>query len=259
MVSWIRSEVGWGKEFFTFLREVDSGKIVAGDGVSVQDSGPMSSHPLIIAIDGPAASGKSTVAKRVARELEIVFVSSGAMYRAFTWWVLENGVDPEKTNAVVSLLGETGFVCGEEDSIGTISIGGKRLTSAEMSAEVVNSNVSVIAAIPEVRSRLVSEQRAYARENGVVMEGRDIGSVVFPDTPHKFYIDASPEVREQRRRAEGIQDSIAARDRIDSSRKASPLVIPDDATVVDSSFLSVEEVVDRVVSAVRGQSLRDLQ
>ncbi len=192
----------------------------------------MSGNPsLVIAIDGPAASGKSTVAKRLASELGIVFVSSGGMYRAFTWWVLENGVDPARTGDVEALLEKTEFQCGEQDNIGTIA---------------VNGGVSLVAAIPSVRSRLVDEQRAYAKERGVVMEGRDIGSVVFPDTSNKFYIDASPEVREQRRRAEGIDDSIAARDKMDSNRKASPLVIPEDATVVDSSDLSIEEVVEKV-------------
>ena len=98
----------------------------------------------------------------------------------------------------------------------------------------------------------MAEQRAYAHSAGVVMEGRDIGSVVFPDTPHKFYIDASPEVRERRRRAEGVQDTVAERDKLDSSRQASPLVVPEDATVVDSSELSVDQVVARVVGVLRG-------
>ncbi len=207
---------------------------------------------LVIAIDGPAASGKSTVAKRLAAELGIVFVSSGGMYRAFTWWVLENGLDPGDTAAVEDLLGRTEFQCGEENNIGTIAVNGQLLTREQMANEAVNGGVSLVAAIPSVRSRLVDEQRAYARENGVVMEGRDIGSVVFPDTPHKFYIDASPEVREQRRKAEGIDDSIAARDKLDSSRKASPLVIPEDATVVDSSELTIEEVVEKVRDSIQG-------
>lgn len=130
------------------------------------------------------------------------------------------------------------------------------MTRAELSAPEVNAAVSAVAAIPEVRERLVAEQRRYGLERGVVMEGRDIGSVVFPDTPHKFYIDASPEVREARRRAEGIADSIAKRDRIDSSRSASPLVVPDGALVVDSSELSVDEVVARVLAAVREPARR---
>lgn len=206
--------------------------------------------PLIIAIDGPAASGKSTVAKRVAAALGIVFVSSGEMYRAFTWWVLENRIDPSDTARVLDLLNRTDFTCGEENGIGTIAVGGVPMTRTELAATDVNAGVSPIAAIPEVRERLVAEQRRYAAERGVVMEGRDIGSVVFPDTPYKFYIDASPEVREARRKAEGIADSIAQRDRIDSSRKASPLVIPSDAVVVDSSELAVEEVVDRVLASI---------
>ena len=205
---------------------------------------------LVIAIDGPAASGKSTVAKRLASELGIVFVSSGGMYRAFTWWVLENGVDPARTGDVEALLEKTEFQCGEENHIGTIAVNGQLLSREQLANEAVNGGVSLVAAIPLVRSRLVDEQRAYARERGVVMEGRDIGSVVFPDTPNKFYIDASPEVREQRRRAEGIDDSIAARDKMDSSRKASPLVIPEDATVVDSSDLSIEEVVEKVKESI---------
>jgi CMP/dCMP kinase len=211
-------------------------------------SGPT---PIIVAIDGPAASGKSTVAKRVAAELGCVFVNSGGMYRAFTWWVLQNGIDPENTTEVLRLLAATDFSCGEEDGMGTITVGGTRMTRAEMASTEVNANVSVIAAIPEVRERLVAEQRHYAERNGVVMEGRDIGSVVFPGTPYKFYIDASPEVREQRRRSEGITDSIANRDRIDSNRKASPLVIPEDAVLIDSSDLSADEVVETVMASIR--------
>ncbi len=210
-----------------------------------------SNAPLIIAIDGPAASGKSTVARRIAAELEAVFVNSGAMYRAFTWWVLECQVDPADTAAVIDLLERTNFESGESDRVGTISVEGKLMSRDELSEQRVNSNVSIIASVPEVRTRLVAEQRDYASQKSVVMEGRDIGSVVFPDTPFKFYIDASPEVREQRRRAEGIEDSILARDKIDSSRKASPLVIPEDATVVDSSYMGIDEVVDAVLSAIR--------
>lgn len=220
--------------------------------VTRQHADDMSSNaPLIIAIDGPAASGKSTVAKRIAAELGAVFVNSGAMYRAFTWWVLENEVDPSDPAAVVALLGETQLESGESDRVGTVSIDGKLMSRGELSEERVNSNVSAVASVPEVRERLVSEQREYAEFNSVVMEGRDIGSVVFPDTPFKFYIDASPEVREQRRRAEGIEDSILARDKQDSSRKASPLVIPDDAIVVDSSYMGIDDVVATVISAIR--------
>jgi len=206
---------------------------------------------LIVAIDGPAASGKSTVARRLAGELGLVFVSSGAMYRAFTWRVVQGGIDPADTGAVIELLATTTFRCEEHDGAAVVEMDGRPMTAGELSAPEVNRNVSAVSAIPEVRERLVAEQRAYARRIGVVMEGRDIGSVVFPDTPHKFYIDASPEVREQRRRAEGVEDTVAERDKLDSSRKASPLLVAEDATVVDSSELSVDEVVKRIVEAIQ--------
>lgn len=208
-------------------------------------------NPVIIAIDGPAASGKSTVARRVARALNCVFVNSGEMYRAFTWWTLHNNVAPADTAAVIDLLEKTTFNCGREELIGFVEVADRRLTEDEMKSDAVNSNVSAIAAIPEVRARLVEEQRAYARRSDLVMEGRDIGSVVFPDTPHKFFIDASPEIRAARRSAEGIKDSIEARDLADSMRAASPLKVADDAMKIDSSDLSPDEVVDIVVDAIR--------
>jgi len=207
--------------------------------------------PFVIAIDGPAASGKSTVARRVAERLGVLFVNSGAMYRGFTWWVLENGVDPSDTAAVVALLGETEFACGEAGGVGTLSVAGTPMGDEQLSAEPVNRAVSAVATIPEVRERLVAEQRKYGERAGVVMEGRDIGTVVFPDAPYKFYIDASPEVRERRRRAQGIVDSIADRDRTDSSRATSPLAAADDAIVIDSSELAIDEVVGRVVERVK--------
>lgn len=211
-------------------------------------------NPLIIAIDGPAASGKSTVARRVARKLECVFVNSGEMYRAFTWWTLHNQIDPNDTVAVVKLLEETQFTCGEEDLVGYVEVQGRRLTEEEMKNDAVNSSVSAIAAIAEVRARLVAEQRAFAAESSLVMEGRDIGTVVFPDTPYKFFIDASPEIRAARRSAEGIEDSIEARDLADSMRTASPLKVATDAMVIDSSFMGVDEVVDLVVDAIQWKS-----
>lgn len=206
---------------------------------------------LIIAIDGPAASGKSTVARRIAQSMGLVFVNSGEMYRAFTWWVLHNDLDPADTEAVIDLLKETKFESGAEDGIGTISVQGRRLGREELKSDAVNGAVSQISAIPQVRSRLVSEQRAYAEQGSVVMEGRDIGSVVFPDTPFKFFIDAAPEIRAARRKAEGIEDSVEARDLADSMRKSSPLKISSDAMVIDSSHLDIEEVVQLALDAIQ--------
>lgn len=209
---------------------------------------------IAIAIDGPAASGKSSVARRVAEELGFIFVNSGAMYRAFAWRVLAKELDANNEQAVLDLLQETQFECGEEEGVGTVLVNGVD-PGEELTSDSVNSTVSAIAAYPEVRERLVAAQRNYREHCNVVMEGRDIGSVVFADTPYKFYIDASPEVRERRRREQGIVDSIADRDRQDSTRKASPLVAAEGATVVDSSDLNLEEVVKEVMAALKGQGL----
>lgn len=207
-----------------------------------------------IAIDGPAASGKSSVARRVAEDLGFVFVSSGLMYRAFAWQVARSGIDAGNPEKVVGLLNQTQFECGEKDGVGTVLVDGED-PGEELTSDLVNSTVSAIAAYPEVRQRLVAAQRAYRDRGNVVMEGRDIGSVVFANTPYKFYIDASPAVREQRRRAQGIKDNIGDRDRQDSTRATSPLIAVEDATVVDSSELSLEEVVGEVLESLRGQGL----
>lgn len=207
-----------------------------------------------IAIDGPAASGKSSVARRVAKRLGFVFVNSGAMYRTFTWWALENGIDCTDREAVLTLLAQAQFTCGEEDGVATVSVDGRDPGEA-LRREDVNANVSAIAAYPEVRERLVAAQRAQRMTANVVMEGRDIGTVVFADSPYKFYIDASEEVRQQRRRAEGIEDSISERDRKDSTREASPLTVADNAFVIDSSELSLDEVVEKVLAKLREDGL----
>lgn len=211
---------------------------------------------IAIAIDGPAASGKSSVARRVAEELGFVFVNSGAMYRAFAWQVIQSRVDASDADAVLELLGKTQFECGEQEGVGTVLVNGVD-PGEELTSDSVNSTVSAIATYPEVRERLVAAQRAYRDRSHVVMEGRDIGSVVFADTPYKFYIDASPEVREKRRRDQGIEDSIGERDRQDSTRKASPLVAAEGAIVVDSSDLNLEQVVEQVLAHLLEKGLVD--
>src|SRR5437588_10858022 len=120
----------------------------------------------------------------------------------------------------------------------------------------VNSEVSRVSTAPEVRKSLVQRMRDYARKHDLVVEGRDIGSVVFPDTPYKFYIDASPEVRSQRRAAQGLRDEIATRDRVDSSRAASPLIVARDAQVIDSSNLSIEGVVSEIMRRLEAKGLQ---
>jgi len=212
----------------------------------------------IIAIDGPAASGKSTVARMLARRLRLAYVNSGAMYRAVTWWMLRQGANPADPDSVLGLLPAMRIECGLENEVSTIRIGGEDPGEA-LFADEVNQNVSAIARIPEVRTLLVALQREYAMERSLVMEGRDIGSVVFPDTHYKFYIDASPDVRARRRAAQGQRDSITERDRADTSRKASPLTIAEDAHVIDSSNLTIDGVVGEIVGRLKlkGMEIRE--
>lgn len=214
----------------------------------------MPSHH-VIAVDGPAASGKSSVSRRVANQLGYAFVSSGLMYRAFTWVVCEAGIDAEADPAaVISLLGKTSIEAARRENELYLLINGTDPGDA-LTADHVNANVSKVAKIPEVRSALVAQQRACAETTDIVMEGRDICSVVFPQTPYKFYLDASEEVRAQRRSAQGLGDEIAERDRIDSTRKVSPLKIADGATVIDTSEMTLPQVVETMMGHLREQGL----
>ncbi|MEI6712967.1 MAG: (d)CMP kinase [Verrucomicrobiota bacterium] len=213
----------------------------------------MSTH-LVIAIDGPAASGKSSVAKVLARRLGYVYVNTGAMYRAVTWHVLASGVSPSDQDAVLALMASTKMDCDVAGHESSILINGVDPTP-NLVSEGVNGAVSAVATIPEVRRQLVALQRAYGDKTNSVMEGRDIGSAVFPETPYKFYIDASPEVRAQRRAKQGLQDSILQRDKVDSTRKMSPLVIAEDAHVIDSSHLTVDGVVGEIIGRLKIKGL----
>jgi cytidylate kinase len=210
----------------------------------------------VIAIDGPAASGKSSVSRVLAEKLGAIFVNSGAMYRAVTWAALEADIDPTDAAAVAAWVAELKISCGQEQGHSTIRINGQD-PEPHIREPRVNAAVSAISAVPEVRQILVDNLRSYARLGNIVMEGRDIGSVVFPDTPHKFYVDASEEVRAKRREAQGETDSIAKRDAQDSSRKTAPLKVAADAIVVDSSEMSLEQVVQALWPhlATRGLSL----
>ena len=208
----------------------------------------------VIAIDGPAASGKSSVARALAKRLGFDYVNTGAMYRAITWFIVSKGVPVPDTGRVQQLLHFAEIRCGLANGESTILIDGIDPTP-HLVADEVNANVSAIATIPEVRRILVAKQRAFASENDVVMEGRDIGSAVFPETPYKFYIDASPEVRARRRSAQGLQDSVAARDKVDSTRRTSPLIIAEDAHVIDSSNLTIDGVAGEIVGRLKLKGL----
>lgn len=209
---------------------------------------------VVIAIDGPAASGKSSVARALARRLRYIYVNTGAMYRAVTWLAVSKDVPVNDATRVHQLLHFTEIECGISAGESTIRLDGID-PAGHLVDEEVNANVSPISAIPEVRRVLVEKQRAYAGRGDLVVEGRDIGSVVFPNTPYKFYIDASQEVRAMRRARQGLQDSVSARDRVDSSRRTSPLIIAEDAHVIDSSNLTVDGVVGEIIGRLKLKGL----
>lgn len=209
----------------------------------------------VIAIDGPAGSGKSTVARLLADRLDLEYLDTGAMYRAVTFAALRRGIDPADAEPVAGLasrveLSVTADAVVVDGVDATIEIRGPEVTRA----------VSTVAANPAVRSELVSRQREWARRRGGgVLEGRDIGSVVFPDATLKVYLDARPEVRAARRSKEvsdlsyeTVAADIARRDALDQGRDASPLTRAGDAVEVDTSDLSVDEIVDLLVEQLDG-------
>src|ERR1700680_4283420 len=209
----------------------------------------------VVAIDGPAASGKSSVARELARRLGFLYVNSGAMYRAITWHVLQHGVDPDDGARIAQTVESARITCGLENNQSRILIDDVDPTD-HLRDDCVNEGVSRVSGVPRVREILVAKMRTYACHHDLVMEGRDIGSVVFPDTPYKFYIDASAEVRAQRRAAQGLRDEIAQRDRADSSRAASPLIVANDAEVIDTSKLTVDQVVDEIMKRLRDKNFQ---
>lgn len=215
---------------------------------------PADTSRFAIAIDGPAASGKSTLARRLAQRLGLVMVNSGAMYRAVTWKALEESIDPADSAAVVAMLDRIAIHCGEIGMTSTITIDGVDPGDA-LRGEAINANVSAIAAIPEVRKLLVDLQRNYLDHTSIIMEGRDIGSVVFPDTPFKIYVDADEAVRSARRSHVGEVDSVAKRDAADSERKHAPLVVADGAVVLDTSHHTIESGVDAAIEILKQQGL----
>ena len=209
---------------------------------------------IVIAIDGPAASGKSSVARRVSRRLGFSYIDSGAFYRAVTWWVLRRRADPASAQDVSALVAKSQLESGFEGDEAFLQIEGAD-PRAHLRDEDVNRAVSPVSIVPAVRACLTGHLRELAELRNVVVVGRDIGSVVFPQTPFKFYIDACEHVRQKRRSAEGQDDEIATRDRIDSSRATAPLTIARGATVIDTTHLSVDEVVDEMIRLLNARGL----
>jgi len=204
----------------------------------------------VIAIDGPAASGKSSVARELSRQLGFVYVNSGAIYRAITWHILQKEIDPEDNKCIMQALQSAPITGALQDNELRVVI--DNVDPADhLRDDRVNEKVARISQFPEVRQIVSEKLHRDAHSHNLIVEGRDIGSVVFPDTPYKFYVDASPQVRLQRRAAQGGRDEIAQRDRADSSRLVSPLIIAKDAHVIDTSHLAIDEVVGQIIGRLK--------
>jgi cytidylate kinase len=208
------------------------------------------SAPIVIAIDGTSASGKSTNAKRIARELDYIYVDTGAMYRTLAWYCLQKGVDVHDGKKVAAVLKKWKADLKCVDKQVRLQVDGyypeKEIRSSETSAAVPH-----VAAIPKVREWMKITQRDCARFGNLVMEGRDIGSHIFPETPFKFYLDAHLEERNKRRAADGVKEDLAARDQRDSQRAAAPLGIALGAMVINNSGQTPEQTSQIIIDQVR--------
>ncbi len=215
---------------------------------------------IAIAIDGPAGAGKSSVARKVANRLSLLYIDSGAMYRAVAWKALDDGVDISDEEAVTGMASNVKIELKPAAEATRVLVDGEEITSFIRTPEVTDAS-SKISAIGAVREILVRQQQAMGRETGVVMEGRDIGTVVFPDTRYKFYLDASVQERARRRKwdleqagyevdLDRLEREVAERDERDSTRSASPLMKVDDATLIETTGMSIEEVVDAIADRV---------
>ncbi|MFP6901533.1 MAG: (d)CMP kinase [Opitutales bacterium] len=207
---------------------------------------------LIITIDGGAASGKSTTARTLAERLDLMHVDTGSHYRSLCAAMLDNGIKPSDPH-LDDFLSGLELEPRIEGRSGKLSLDGITLDPDALRSERVNSHVSAFAAQPVVRNKLLDYQRTQAKVAedsgfaGLVMEGRDIGSVIFPDAPVRVFLHADPNLRANRRAAQGENDAIEARDATDSSRATAPLTCPDGAISIDTGANSVEEVVDQIV------------
>lgn len=212
---------------------------------------------LQVAIDGPASSGKSTVAKIIAKRFGYVYCDTGAMYRSVTWAALENGIDVSDTKQVIDLARriKITFEPGQPDQ--RVFVDGHEVTK-DIRTEKIAANVSAVAAIPEVRAQMVEQQRQIAQAGGIVMDGRDIGTTVLPEAQVKVFLVASAHERARRRYEENLQKGLATqsldeleaaiklRDQKDSTRKVSPLTQAKDAILIDTTSLTIDQVVDEI-------------
>jgi len=219
------------------------------------------SAPVIVAIDGPSGTGKSSTSKAVAAKLGLSYLDTGAQYRAATWWMLSNGIDVSDPDQIAAAAGKPVIVSGTNPSAPTITVDGTD-ASGPIRTQRVTSAVSAVSAVPQVRNRITGLQRSIATEaaRGIVVEGRDIGTTVLPDADLKVFLTASPEVRAARRSGElsgkeaaslaATREALVKRDAADSGRRTSPLQKADDAVEVDTTELTLEQVIECVVTLI---------
>lgn len=219
--------------------------------------------PIQIAIDGPAGAGKSSVAKKLADKLGFIYVDTGAMYRALTYKALKNGINLSNERSLVELakITEITFGCGKAQKV---FCDGEDVTELIRSPQV-SQKVSLVAAYPEVRKYMVKMQQSLGQNHNIIMDGRDIGTVVLPHAQYKFFLTASLEERAKRRKLElekkgyrftndDIIEEIAERDKLDSQREVGPLKPAEDAIVIDTSNLTLNEVINKILAIILGEN-----
>ncbi|MDU6398633.1 MAG: (d)CMP kinase [Veillonella sp.] len=221
----------------------------------------MNTHKITVAVDGPAGAGKSSISKIVAKKLGYLYIDTGAMYRSVTWAVLHNHIDVNNQKAVEALLPDLDLTMEASDDSCKVFIAGQDVTDFIRTPQV-NNAVSIVASYKGVRQYLVERQRLMAEAGGVILDGRDIGSVVLPNAELKIYLTASVEARAMRRylevkgtvneqTLEDIKDSVMQRDDMDKNRKESPLIQVEDAVLVDSSEMTFDETVEHILHLVQ--------
>ncbi|WP_329424332.1 (d)CMP kinase [Streptosporangium sp. NBC_01495] len=212
---------------------------------------------LVVAMDGPSGSGKSSASRGVARALGLRYLDTGAMYRAITWWMIQRGVDLADPEAIAARALDPVLTLGTDPEAPVVAVDGVDAVAPIRTAEVTAA-VSAVSAVPEVRRRLVAEQREIIGSGGIVVEGRDIGTVVAPGAAVKIYLTASADARALRRTAELTGTTVAAqraamarRDTLDSTRKADPLAKAADAVELDTTALNLEEVIAEILRVIK--------